>query len=60
MRYVLIFLFLVGCGLKPHYNCIPSSEKIDGIEQKKTAKQEVLDKAKNCIKQPMMGVTKEF
>jgi len=60
MRYTLIFLFLLGCGFKPHYNCVPVTEKMDGVDQKKTARQEVLDKAKNCIKQPMLGISKEF
>ena len=60
MKYALLFLLLVGCGFKPHYNCVPVSDNMDGVEKNKTAKQEVLDKAKNCIRQPMLGISKEF
>jgi hypothetical protein len=60
MRYLILFILITACGFKPHANCIPVSEETDKVQEQKTAKREILDKAKNCVKQPMLGVTKEF
>jgi len=60
MRYLLLFVLITACGFKPHANCIPGSEKIDKVQEQKTMSQEIIDKAKNCVTQPTLGVTKKF
>jgi hypothetical protein len=60
MKYLILFILITACGFKPHASCIPGSEKIDKVEEQKKARQEIIDKAKNCVKQPMLGVSKEF
>ena len=48
MRYLLVFLFLSGCGFQWSTNC--------EYEQKAT----MLKTAKDCIEQPQLGIKKEY
>ena len=48
MRYLLLFLILIGCGFKPSATCVPGDEKA------------LIKSAKDCVRQPMLGITKEF
>lgn len=49
MRYLIVLLLLMGCGIKPNVSC-------DVDLNKKTMK-EVKD---NCIENPTVGIKKEF
>ena len=49
MRYLIVLLLLVGCGIKPSANCSVDLEK-------KTMKG-ITD---SCVKNPTVGVKKEF
>ena len=55
IKYFVVpfILLLLGCGFKPHANCVPP-------EKPKEETQTILDQAKECVKQPTVGVTKEF
>jgi len=49
MRYLIIFLFCLGCGIKPSATC--------GVDLKKETMKEIKD---SCIEHPQVGVKAEF
>jgi hypothetical protein len=49
MKYLFIFIFLLGCGIKPNASC--------DIDIKKETMKEITD---NCIENPTLGIKKEF
>jgi hypothetical protein len=49
MRYLIVLLLLVGCGIKPNASC--------NIDLKKETVKEIKD---NCVKNPTVGIIKEF
>jgi len=49
MRYLIVLLLLVGCGIKPSATC--------SVDLDKETVQEI---TKNCVKNPTVGVKKEF
>jgi len=49
MRYLVVLLFVVGCGIKPSASC--------DIDLKKETMKEIKD---NCIENPQIGIKKEF
>ena len=49
MRYLIVLLLLMGCGIKPSATC--------GVDLKKETMKEKTD---SCIENPSVGVKKEF
>jgi len=49
MRYLIVLLLVVGCGIKPSASC---SVNLD--------KETVKDITESCVKNPTVGVSKEF
>jgi len=49
MRYLFVLLLLVGCGIKPSATC--------SVNLEKETMKEITD---SCVKNPTVGVTKEF
>jgi hypothetical protein len=49
MRYLIVLLLLVGCGIKPSASC--------DVDLKKETMKEITD---NCIENPTVGIKKEF
>jgi len=49
MRYLIVLLVLVGCGIKPSASC--------DIDLSKETMKEIKD---NCIENPQLGIKKEF
>ena len=49
MKYLIVFVWLVGCGIKPSATC--------GVDLKKETMKEITD---SCVKNPTVGVKKEF
>ena len=49
MRYLIVLLLLVGCGIKPSASC--------NVDLKKETVKEITD---NCIENPTVGIKKEF
>ena len=49
MRYVILLLFLMGCGIKPNASC--------DVDLKKETVKEITD---SCVKNPTVGIKKEF
>ena len=49
MRYLIVLLLVVGCGIKPNASC--------NIDLKKETVKEITD---NCIENPTVGIKKEF
>jgi hypothetical protein len=49
MRYLILLLLLIGCGIKPSATC--------GVDLDKETIKEITD---SCVKNPTVGVTKEF
>jgi len=49
MRYLIVLLLLVGCGIKPSASC--------HVDLKKETAKEITD---NCIENPKVGIKKEF
>ena len=49
MRYLILLLLLIGCGIKPSATC--------GVDLDKETIKEITD---SCVKNPAVGVTKEF
>jgi hypothetical protein len=49
MKYAMILLLLVGCGIKPLATC--------GVDLKKETIKEITD---SCTDNPQVGVKKEF
>jgi len=50
MRYLIVLLLLVGCGIKPTATC--------SVDIKKT--ETMKDITNSCIENPTVGITKEF
>ena len=49
MRYVIVLLMLVGCGIKPTATC--------GVDLKKENMKEITN---SCVENPTVGMKKEF
>ena len=49
MRYLIVLLLLVGCGIKPLAKC--------GIDLNKETVKEITS---SCVESPTVGVKKEF
>jgi hypothetical protein len=49
MKYIIILLLLVGCGIKPSATCV--------VDLKKETVKEITD---SCVENPHVGVKKEF
>ena len=49
MRYLIVLLLLVGCGIKPSATC--------GVDLNKETMKEISD---SCVENPTVGVKKEF
>lgn len=49
MRYLIVLLLLIGCGIKPSATC--------GVDLDKETIKEITD---SCVKNPTVGVKKEF
>lgn len=49
MKYLVVLLLLVGCGIKPSATC--------GVDLDKETIKEITD---SCVKNPTVGVKKEF
>lgn len=49
MRYLIVLLLLVGCGIKPLATC--------GVDLKKETVEDITD---SCIENPTVGIKKEF
>ena len=49
MKYLIILLLLVGCGIKPSATC--------GVDVNMEKLQEVTD---SCMENPKVGIKKEF
>ena len=49
MRYLIVLLLLVGCGIKHSASC--------DVDLKKETVKEITD---NCIENPTVGIKKEF
>ena len=49
MRYLIVLLLLVGCGIKTSATC--------GVDLKKETVKDITD---SCLENPTVGVKKEF
>jgi hypothetical protein len=49
MRYLFLFIFLIGCGIKPSASC--------DVDLNKETMKEIKD---SCVENPTVGITKEF
>jgi len=49
MRYLIVLLLLVGCGIKPLTSC--------SVNLEKETMKEITD---SCVENPTVGVKKEF
>ena len=49
MKYLIVLLLLVGCGIKPSATC--------SVDLKKESMKDITD---SCVKNPTVGVKKEF
>jgi hypothetical protein len=49
MRYLIVLLLLVGCGIKPSATC--------GIDFEKETMKEITD---SCVENPTVGIKKDF
>jgi len=49
MRYLIVLLLLVGCGIKPSATC--------SVNLEKETMKEITD---SCVKNPTVGVKKKF
>jgi len=49
MRYLIVLLLLVGCGIKPSATC--------GVDLSKDTMKEITD---SCVENPTVGIIKEF
>jgi hypothetical protein len=49
MRYLIVLLLLVGCGIKPSASC--------SIDMKKETMKDITD---SCVENPTVGIKKEF
>ena len=49
MRYLIVLLLLVGCGIKPSATC--------GVDLNKETMKEITN---SCVESPTVGVKKEF
>ena len=49
MKYIIILLLLVGCGIKKSATCV--------VDLKKETVKEITD---SCVENPHVGVKKEF
>ena len=49
MKYLFIFVFLLGCGIKPNASC--------GVDLSKETVKEIKD---SCVENPTVGIKKEF
>jgi len=49
MRYLVVLLLLVGCGIKPSASC--------GVDLNKETIKDIKD---SCVENPTVGIKKEF
>ena len=49
MKYLIVLLLLLGCGIKPSATC--------GVDLNKETMKEITE---SCVENPTVGVTKEF
>ena len=49
MRYLIVLLLLVGCGVKPNASC--------NVDLNKETIKEIKD---SCVENPTVGIKKEF
>ena len=49
MRYLIVLLLLVGCGIKPSASC--------SIDMEKETMKDITD---SCVDNPTVGIKKEF
>ena len=49
MRYLFLFIFLIGCGIKPSASC--------DVNLNKETMKEIKD---SCVENPQFGIKKEF
>jgi hypothetical protein len=49
MKYLMMFLLLVGCGIKPSASC--------AVDLNKETMKEIKD---SCVENPQVGIKKEF
>ena len=49
MRYLIVLLLVVGCGIQPSATC--------GVDIKKETVKDIAD---SCIENPTVGIKKEF
>ena len=49
MKYLIMLLLLVGCGIKPSASC--------DVDLNKETMKEIKD---SCVENPTVGITKEF
>jgi hypothetical protein len=49
MKYLIVFLLLVGCGIKPSASC--------DVDLKKETMKEIKD---SCVENPQLEIKKEF
>jgi len=49
MRYLIVLVLLIGCGIKPSATC--------GVDLKKETMKEIKD---SCVENPKVGIKKEF
>ena len=49
MRYLIVLLLVVGCGIKPNASC--------DVDLNKETMKDITD---SCVENPTVGITKEF
>ena len=49
MRYLIVLLLVVGCGIKPNASC--------GVDLNKETMKDITD---SCVENPTVGITKEI
>jgi hypothetical protein len=49
MKYLIVLLLIVGCGIKPSASC--------DVDFKKETMKEIKD---SCVENPQLGIKKEF
>ena len=49
MKYLVVLLLLLGCGIKPNASC--------GVDLNKETVKEITD---SCVENPTVGIKKEF
>jgi hypothetical protein len=49
MRYLIVLILLVGCGIKPSATC--------SIDMEKETMKDITD---SCVQNPTVGIKKEF